>query len=180
MNSTTKQTLTMLLLALLLVSCNNTKSLQSYFVDNQESANFISQDLPISMLKIDTSNLTEDQKEAYNSVSRLNFLGYKATESNKEALKAEISKVKTILSASKYNDLIEFSDKGNRFVIKYIGTDDEADEVVVFGSSKDMGFAIVRVLGNNMNPEKMTTLAGVLQKADVGEAQMESIMNFFK
>ena len=180
MKSSAKQILSLFALVLLLVSCNNTKSLQSYFVDNQESANFISQDLPISMLKIDTSNLTEDQKEAYQSVNRLNFLGYKATDSNKEALKAEISKVKTILSASKYNDLLEFSDKGNRFVVKYIGTDDEADEVVVFGSSKEMGFAIVRVLGDDMNPEKMTTLAGVLQKADVGEEQMQNIINFFK
>ena len=166
--------------AAFLVSCSSGVSLQRYFVDNQETKNFISQDIPLSMVKVDQSEFTEEQKEAYKSVSKLNFLGYKANENNAEELQAEIETVKTILSDSKYKDLMAFNDKGNKIVVKYIGDDDEADEVVVFGSSKEMGFAVVRVLGDNMSPDKMVTLIGAMQKADVDENQIQDIMNFFK
>lgn len=166
--------------AVILTSCGNNASLQSYYVDNQEAKNFISQDLPLSMIEIDKSEFTEAQKEAYESVNKLNFLGYKASETDTETYNAEIAKVKAILSDSKYNDLMEFSDRGNKISVKYIGDDEEADEVVVFGSAKDMGFGIVRILGNDMNPEKMVTLINALQKANVEEGQIEDIMNFFK
>ena len=166
--------------AAFLIGCSNGVSLQRYFVDNQETKNFISQDVPLSMITIDKSEFTEEQKEAYNSVSKLNFLGYKVDENNADALKAEIKTVKTILSDAKYKDLMEFNDKGNKIVVKYIGTDDEADAVVVFGSSKELGFGVVRVLGNNMNPEKMVTLMNAMQKANVDENQLQDIMNFFK
>lgn len=168
------------LLAVAFVSCNDGKSLQTYFVDNQESSNFITQDIPISMVKIDDSKFTEAQKEAYQSVSRLNFLGYKAEGADAEVYKAELAKVKTILSDKKYHDLMEFSDKGNKIVVKYIGTDDEADEVVIFGNAKDMGFGIVRVLGSGMNPDKMVTLVNAMQNANVDENQVQDIISFFK
>lgn len=166
--------------AVIFTSCGNNASLQTYYVDNQESKNFISQDLPLSMIEIDKSSFTEAQEEAYNSVSKLNFLGYKSNENDVETYKAEIAKVKTILSDSKYNELMDFSDKGNKISVKYIGTDEEADEVVIFGSAKDMGFGIVRILGDDMNPEKMVTLITALQNANIEEGQIENIMNFFK
>ncbi|WP_298551002.1 DUF4252 domain-containing protein [uncultured Algibacter sp.] len=162
------------------ISCGNDVSLQRYYVDNQEAKNFISQDLPLSLIEIDKSNFTKEQKEAYNSVDKLNFLGYKVNETDTETYKAEIAKVKTILSNGKYKDLMEFSDKGNKISVKYIGTDEEADEVIVFGSAKDMGFGIVRILGDDMNPEKMVTLINAFQNANVDEGQIENIMNFFK
>lgn len=162
------------------VSCGDSASLQRYYVDNLESKNFISQDIPLSMVKLDKSNFTEDQKEAYNSVDKLNFLGYKADASEVETYKAELAKVKTILSDSKYKDLMEFSDKGNKIVVKYVGDDDEADEVVLFGSAKELGFAIVRILGDDMSPDKIAVLINAMQNANVDENQIADIMNFFK
>ena len=180
MKRTVKHIVFVFFIALVLTSCNDGKSLQMYFVDNQESSNFISQDIPISMVKIDDSEFTEEQKEAYESVERLNFLGYKSEGTETELYKAELAKIKTILSDSKYNDLMEFSDKGNKIIVKYIGTDDEADEVVIFGSAKELGFGIVRVLGDDMNPDKMVTLVTAMQNANVDENQVQDIMNFFK
>ncbi|TWO31860.1 DUF4252 domain-containing protein [Seonamhaeicola sediminis] len=162
------------------VSCGDGVSLQRYYVDNQETKNFITQDIPISMLEIDKSNFTEEQEEAYNSVKRLNFLGYKTSENDLETYNTELAKVKTILSDQKYNDLMDVSDRGRKITIKYIGTDEAADEIIVFGSAKEMGFAIVRILGDDMNPEKMGVLIHSLQNANVDENQMQNIMNFFK
>tara|TARA_R110002050_G_scaffold4573_1_gene22070 strand:+ start:52944 stop:53486 length:543 start_codon:yes stop_codon:yes gene_type:complete len=180
MQRTINQLICTLFATAVLVSCSSGVSLQSYFVDKQETKNFISQDVPLSMMKIDKTDFTEEQKDAYNSVSKLNFLGYKADENNAEDLKAEIEIVKTILSDAKYNDLMEFSDKGNKILVKYIGTDEAADEVIVFGSSKELGFGVVRILGNKMNPDKMVTLVDAIQKAGVDENQLQDIMNFFK
>ncbi|WNH07849.1 DUF4252 domain-containing protein [Thalassobellus suaedae] len=180
MQRTINQLICTLFATAILVSCSSGVSLQTYFVDKQEAKNFISQDVPLSMMKIDQTNFTEAQKDAYNSVSKLNFLGYKADENNAEALKAEIDIVKTILSDAKYNDLVEFSDKGRKILVKYIGTNEEADEVIIFGSSNELGFAVVRVLGNNMSPDKMVNLVGAIQKAGVDESQLNDIMNFFK
>lgn len=169
-----------ILTTVLFISCGDGVSLQRYYVENQENANFISQDFPISMLKIDKSSFTDAQQEAYNSVQKLNFLGFNASEDNIENYTAEITKVKSILSHEKYNDLMEVSDKGRKIMVKYIGEDDAADEVVVFATDKNMGFGIVRVLGNDMNPEKIGVLINSLQNADFDGAQIENIMNFFK
>ncbi|WP_298534860.1 DUF4252 domain-containing protein [uncultured Algibacter sp.] len=180
MQRTIKYLMYSLLTAFILTSCGKGESLQSYYVDNQETKNFISQDFPLSMVDIDKSGFTEEQKEAYNSVSKLNFLGYKSSDDNLETFKTEITKVKTILSDEKYNDLMEFSDKGNKVSVKYIGNDDEAEEVILFGSSPDMGFGIVRILGDDMSPDKMVTLIEALKKADIDKSQLDNIMNFFK
>ena len=169
------------LLALsMLVSCNNGPSLQTYFVDNQESPDFISADIPTSVVTLDEASLSEDQKEAYKSLKRLNFLGYKKNENNADVYNAELSKIKTILKDEKYIDLMEFSDKAMKFDVKYIGDDDSADEVIIFANSPDMGFGIIRVLGDDMRPENMATLANALQNADFDKSQLNGITDFFK
>ncbi|MCB4798773.1 DUF4252 domain-containing protein [Neotamlana laminarinivorans] len=179
-----KRTIINLLLVVIttvfLTSCGNEPSLQQYFVNHQESANFISQDVPLSMVEIDKSGFTETQMEAYESVKKLNFLGFKSSPSNIETYNTEIAKVKTILANEKYNDLMEFSDRGNKIIVKYLGEEDEADEVIVFGSAKETGFGVVRILGNDMSPEKMMTLIDAFQKANINEKQLENIVNFFK
>ena len=169
-----------LLAIIMLVSCNNGPTLQTYFVDNQESANFISADIPTSVVSLDETELSEDQKDAYNSLQKLNFLGYKMNESNTDEYKAELEKVKLILQDKKYIELMEFRDKAMKFQIKYIGDDESAEEVIIFANSPDMGFGIVRVLGNDMRPEKIATLANAVQSADFDESQLNGITDFFK
>jgi hypothetical protein len=180
MNLSIKKTLFGLLAFILLVGCNNGESLQTYFVDNQEAADFISVDIPTTILELDKTTLSQDQKEAYNSVKKLNFLGFKLTENNQDVYTQELSKVTSILNDKKYIELMEFNDPAAKVVVKYIGDDDVAEEFIVFTSSKDMGFGIVRILGNNMRPEKMATLVSAIQNADIDSSQFESITEFFK
>ena len=61
-----------LILTAILSSCGQGESLQSYFVFNQEKADFMSVDVPVSILNLDDQNLTEDQREAYESLNKLN------------------------------------------------------------------------------------------------------------
>jgi len=165
--------------ASLLVGCNDGLSMQRYFVEHQESKNFLVQDLPISILNIDESTLTEDQKEAYKSVKRLNFLGYKTDSTNVDVFNSELATVKSILKDKKYNELIDFSYDGAKIAIKYVGEDD-ADEFIIFGSSNDMGFGIVRILGDDMSPEKIMTLRQLFESSNVNSSQFKEMMTFFK
>ncbi|GGD23652.1 DUF4252 domain-containing protein [Hyunsoonleella pacifica] len=180
MKRTVKSFFIAALLSFILAGCNSEPSLQRYFVDHQEQPNFISQDLPVSMVKIDKTNFTEAQKEAFNSVRRLNFLGFNINDTNQEVYATELDKVKSILQQDKYQDLMEFSDRGRKILVKYIGDDEDADEVVLFGSAKDMGFAVVRVLGSDMSPEKMIALGEALRTSNVDESQMQEMLDFFK
>lgn len=171
----------MVVLVATISSCDQNPSLQTYFVDNQEKPNFLSVDLPVSMLKIDETKLTDDQKEAYNSVQKLNMLAYKTNDVNETEYKAELSNVKSILDDEKYIELMRGGNATDgKFMVKYVGEDDDIDEFILFGSSNDMGFAVIRILGDNMDPEKLMELSSVLKTADMGDGQIQQFVDFFK
>lgn len=173
------------ILFLVFTGCKNHEdtegvSLDSYFLDNQETVNFIARDMPVSMLKVDDSQFTEAEKEVFASVKHLNFLGFKVDGSNTEAYKVELAKVKRILKGKSYSKLMEFSDKGHKIIVKYKGHFNKTDELVVLGSEKQTGFGIVRVLGSDMNLVKLGSLAKTLQETDIDENQFEDIIAFFE
>jgi len=181
MTSLIKHIVVMVILVVTAFSCDQNASLQTYFVDNQEKPNFLSIDAPVSMLKIDETKLNEDQKDAYNSVKKLNMLAYKKDSINTTDFEAEFSKVKTILDDKKYTELMRGGNSTDgKFMVKYLGEDDNIDEFILFGSSKAMGFAIVRVLGNDMDPDKLMQLSSVIQQGNFDDSQLNQVMDFFK
>ncbi len=181
MTSIIKHVVVMAVLVATLFSCNQNPSLQTYFVDHQEKPNFLSIDIPVSMLNIDLTKLTVDQREAYHSVQKLNMLAYKKDSVNSADFKTEFTKVQTILDHKKYEELIRGGNATQgKFVIKYLGADDDIDEFILFGSSNDMGFAVVRILGNDMDPSKLMTLSSVLDKSKIENGQVKQMLDFFK
>jgi len=164
-------------------SCNFEETLQSYYVANQETANFISVDIPASFVNVENVDLTDEQREAYESVDKLNMLAYRL-DGNEEEYRAELAKVQVILKDERYEDLFRGGNSTDgKIIVKYIGTDSSIDELIIFGSAKDKGFAIVRVLGSNMEPAKIMKLGDVVNKLSTGENNMEEVqefMNFFK
>ena len=176
----TVQFLTFLMFVVTLMSCDSQQTLQGYYVDNQETSNFLSVDIPPSIVGLDESALNATQRKAFKSVKRLNFLGYRATDSVNTEMNAELAKVKTILKDEKYQDLMEFNDKMGKIVVKYIGDDDSADEFVILGSNPEAGFGIVRILGNDMKPEEIISLVDAMRNANFDESKFQNIMNFYK
>ena len=59
-----------------LMGCQQSASLQSYFVSHQETPGFLQVDIPISVLITDQLQLSDNVKDAWNSVRRLNILAY--------------------------------------------------------------------------------------------------------
>ncbi len=181
MNTSIKKIVMSFFIVAVLISCNYGETLQSYFVANQETPNFISVDIPTSFVNIDKVTLTEVQKEAYESVSKLNMLAYRLADDNIEDYKAELAKVQLILKDERYEELFRGGNSSDgKIIVKYIGTDTTIDELIIFGSSKDQGFAIVRVLGSNMEPSKIMSLGSVVNQMSSEENSVEEFMNFFK
>jgi hypothetical protein len=114
-------------------------------------------------------------------MDKLNMLGYQLTEDNKEEYQVELQKVQNILKDDKYQELFRAGNsKDGKVVVKYIGTDTTIDELILFGNMNDQGFAIVRILGNNMEPAKIMSLSDQIQNINSDENKVSEFMNFFK
>src|SRR5690606_1379511 len=109
MNPSIKLTFFSLLACIMQVSCNNGESLQPNYIEHQDTTALMTDDTTRHIVEIDQNPLTEDQKEAYNSVKRLNFLGVKHTANNHDGYDQELSKVTSILNDTKYMELMEFN-----------------------------------------------------------------------
>jgi hypothetical protein len=178
--SSIKNIVMSLFIVVALMSCNYGETLQSYFVANQESPNFVSIDIPVSFVSVDNIELTDDQKEAYESIDKLNMLGYTLSGDNAEEYKVELAKVQTLLKDEKYQELFRGGNSTDgKVVVKYIGDDDYIDELIIFGNANDRGFAVIRVLGDNMKPAKIMKLGDVVDKLSSDETAVNDFMNFF-
>lgn len=170
-----------LMLLLLTFSCSQGPSLQTYYVDNQEKPGFLSVDIPSSFLKIDKATLSSEQLEAYQSINKLNMLGYKVDANNIAVYNSELTKVKTILDDDQYEELIRGGNtQDGKFVVKYTGDIENIDEFIIFGNAADKGFAIIRVLGKDMNANKIMTLSQVFDNSNVDDDSVKQFMEFFE
>ena len=53
-----------------------------------------------------------------------------------------------------YEPLVKLNGKNNNASIMLVGDDKAIDELVLFGNQNELGFTVIRVLGNNMKPEQ--------------------------
>ncbi|MGY8916183.1 MAG: DUF4252 domain-containing protein, partial [Flavobacteriales bacterium] len=67
MKTSIKKTVLALVAIGLLTACSSNQSLQEYYVDNSDNPNFISIDIPASILNLDKAELSSDEKEAIQS-----------------------------------------------------------------------------------------------------------------
>ncbi len=136
-------------------SCSDKNSLQNYILANAESNGFSSSSIPKSILKPIASEMNETQADAYEAIDRVNVLAFRISDDTKEKYPEENKKIKSILKQQKYQELISL---GSRGMIKYTGDDDSIDEIVVFVTDKNVGFAVARIIGDNMTMEKFMEL----------------------
>lgn len=154
-------------------------SLQKYYIDNKDNKNFLSVDIPASIISL-KNNADAEVVDAYNSLNKLNILAFKKNQSNEAEYQVERKKVKAILKSGKYAELMRVKDKGKDIVVKYEGDEKTAsfDEVIVYASDKTMGFALVRVLGNDMTPDKFMKLMNAVKDIDTNNGSFEELKGF--
>lgn len=171
----------MLLLITAFTSCNQGPSLQTYYVDNELKPGFASFDVPTSLVNVENVDMTDEQKEAYNSVDKLNVLTFMKEDTDTEDYKLELEKVKTILKDPKYEELIRGGNTTDgKFVVKFLGEIDNIDELIIFGNANNKGFMIARILGDDMNAGKLMSLRSVLDKAKFEDTNLNGLTDFFK
>jgi len=165
---------------LVLASCSSTQSLQEYYVDNSENPNFLSVDLPVSLLNMEKTDLNAEQRDALNSLKKMNVLAFKKTDANTVEFEAEKTTVKAILKNEKFIDLMKLNTSYGKGVIKYMGNDEMIDEVIIYGDNDEKGFMLIRLLGNNMKPANLVQFIQAIQKSDYKGEGLGEIGDFLK
>lgn len=168
------------LLAMLFAACEQQPTLQKYFVKNSEKKNFVTVDIAPSFIQTDSLDLTEEEQEALKSLHKLNVLFLKADGKNQAEVTAETKNVKALLKTDNYEELMKMSSGEGGFSINTKGEGEHIEEFVVFAHSKDTGFGVIRVLGEDMNPTNVVTMAGLLQKANFDMAQLKPLQDMMK
>jgi Domain of unknown function (DUF4252) len=168
------------LVLLTLVSCDSEASLQKYFVENTEKKDFISLDVSPTILNVDKAKLSLKQSEALNSFEKMNILAFKANDKNQAQFETERAKVKAILKNPKYQELMKVGSGKDGASVSFVGNDDNIEEFVIFANRKENGFAVVRVLGKNMNPNNIMTLMSVLKQSKIDMEQLKPLQQLVK
>lgn len=166
--------------SLILLSCNSEPSLQKYFVENTENKNFIILDVSPSILNIDKTKLSAEQNQALQSFDKMNILAFKLNATNQAQFEIERAKVDTILKDVKYQQLMKFGSGKEGASVSFVGSDDHIEEFVLFANKKENGFAVIRILGRDMNPTNIMTMMSVLQSATIDLEQLKPLQEMFK
>ncbi|WP_394750639.1 DUF4252 domain-containing protein [Spongiimicrobium salis] len=180
MSTIVKVILGTMLMILTLSACSSTQSLQEYYVDNTENPNFLSFDIPASVLNLEEADLTDTQREAINSLRKLNILAFKKTAKNEADYQVEKGKVKAILKNDKFVELMKLNSQYGKGVVKYLGDEDAIDEIIIYGNNKEQGFVLVRVLGKDMNPAHMVQFMQAMSKSDYRGEGFGPLSDLFK
>lgn len=166
-----------IIFSLFLISCNSETSLQKYFVEKSENKNFISFDVSPSILNVDKTKLSEEQKIALKSFDKMNVLAFKINATNQSDFSTEKLKVNSILKNEKYQQLMKFGSGKEGASISYVGEDDHINEFILYGNKKDAGFAIVRILGKDMNPNNIMTLISIMKDSKINLDQLKPLQD---
>ena len=101
---------------LILTSCNNEVSLQRYFVDHQDDTDFVSIDFASSLLNINKLALDNKEKEALESIKKINVLALPMKEDIQGKYLEEKETIRTILNSNSYETLIKFGSNDTKAV----------------------------------------------------------------
>jgi len=164
-----------LLFSLFLISCNSEPTLQKYFVENTENKNFIALDVSPSILNVDKTKLSVAQNDALKSFDKMNVLAFKLNDKNKAEFETERAKVDLILKDKKYQQLMKFGSGKEGASVSFVGTDEHIEEFVFYANKKENGFAVVRILGKDMNPTSVMTMMTVLQQSNIDLEQLKPL-----
>ena len=158
------------IIGIVLCCCSSAPSLQTYFVDNQEKNGFISIDVPISVLGLESIEMSSSEKEALSSISKFNILSFSLDSINHTKYSEELLKINQLFTNSSYERIISLGNpKDGKVRVYTVDNNGFLKEIVIFVNSNKTGFAIIRVLGNEMELEKFLKLRRLLNEIDLSK-----------
>ena len=169
-----------MLISLLLSSCNSEPTLQKYFVENSEKKSFVALDLSPSILNLDKTKLTSEQKTALASFDKMNVLAFKLDKTNQAEYDSESQKVTQILKGKTYQELMKVGSGKDGASVSFVGDDNHINEFILFAKKKENGFAVIRILGNDMNPNNIMSMISLLKSSNIDLAQLKPLQGLIK
>ena len=169
-----------ILISLLLSGCNSEPTLQKYFVENSEKKSFVALDLSPSILNLDKTKLTSEQKTALASFDKMNVLAFKLDKSNQKQYDIESQKVTQILKNEKYQNLMKVGSGKDGASVSFVGDDNHINEFILFAKKKENGFAVIRILGNDMNPNNIMNMISLLKSSNIDLEQLKPLQGLIK
>lgn len=174
-----KKIAVLILLVVLSTSCDSeNQSIQQFYVDSEKNNDYLMLDIPTSLLVL-KDDASSEAKQALESIDKLNLLAFKLDENNNDLYQSEKLKVKQILNDESFIELIRVNKKGSNIVVKYIGTDDSIEEVIVYASDNSKGFGLARLLGDDMKPENILVLLESIKDMDKTSNTFKKLDGFF-
>ena len=155
------------LVSLFLSSCNSEPTLQKYYVENSGKKDFIQVDLSSSLINKDKMKLTSEQKTALESFDKMNIIAFKVDSTNKAQYDIESQKVTEILKNKDYQQLMKVGSGKDAATVSFVGDENHINEFVFFAKKKENGFAVVRILGNDMNPNNIMNMISLLKSSNM-------------
>ncbi|AFL82432.1 hypothetical protein Aeqsu_2993 [Aequorivita sublithincola DSM 14238] len=174
-----KYFLTFLLGLVALSSCSDT-SLQKYLVEKQDDDKFVKMDIAASLLQGKNSNFTQEEKDILSTIKKVNVVAYPIKENDTADFEKERNELKSILDQDQYKELTRIKSNDWNATLKYTGEEDAIDEVIVFASDNNRGFAVFRLLGKNMRPDQMLKLMKSAENGDLDLSKLEGFGKIFK
>lgn len=158
-------------------SCNNEKSLQKYYVENQEDTDFLAVDVPTSMFT-NSSSLEAEEKATLESIKKINVLALKK-EDNPVKFEEEKIKLDEIFKDEKYQLLMKYGGGNRKAALYFTGEEDAIDELIVYGYDDEQGLGVARVLGKDMNPENIMKLMRSFDQDNIDVEGIKGLGNIF-
>lgn len=168
------------LIITLLVSCSSEPSLQKYFVEKSKAKNFVTLDIAPNFINTDSLKLSGEEQSALKSLNKLNILIFQNDSLNESLYDTERNNVNNLLKGEQYEQLMKMG-SGNQGVAVYtLGEEEHIDEFVLFMHEQENGFGVVRILGDDMNPNNIMTIIGLMQKGNLNLEQLKPLQDIMK
>lgn len=160
------------------LSCDTSKSLQSYIVEKQEDNRFLKIDVPTSLLS-EIDSLSKEQKQVLASIRKINVVAYPKTEGTEQDYENEITRLSLIFNQEKYKKLASFKSKSQKVSLMYLGSVTAIDEVIVYALDNQTGLAVFRLLGKDMKPSDVLNLSEMLESGNIDLSNLTGLQDVF-
>ena len=85
--------------------------------------------------------------------------------------------MKTLLKDKQYQQLMKYGSGSDGASVSFVGDDEHIDEFVLFANRKDSGFAVIRILGDDMNPTGILEMLSILKTSDINLEQLKPLQD---
>ncbi|MFY7810141.1 MAG: DUF4252 domain-containing protein [Flavobacterium sp.] len=163
------------------MSCNNKPSLQKFMVENTDKKDFIALDFSSDVLNIPKNKLTKDENEALKSLKKINVLGFKKNQTNDKEYEINKNKLFEMMKdTTTYQEIMKVGNLKQSAAIYVLENKKGIEEIVIIGNRIDVGFGIIRILGENMKEDHAITMVGLMNKVTINPEQLKPFKEFLK